>query len=529
MTSDLPVTATRIGACLTHHAGLAPEREAAVDRRSRLSYSELASQVTRWSKALLATGIGKGDRVAMLTPPCNEWLTVMLAVTDIGAVWLGYHPRYRQPEFDHVTQLAEPKLLIAFRHIDGRDYSPELSALSTKFSFIEHTVVLDDEAPVATASVTFLAAAERVPDDLLTSAHGLVQLDDTAVVIFTSGTTGTPKGAMIKHRALLTGARVENEHWLMTHPRVLHMMPVNHIAGVGMVGVFGLYVGGTLVFQDRFEPGELLRLLESERIQHVLGSPVQFHLMANHPELPSRNLESLEFITWGGAPMAAHLVEQLSRLPGRLCTAYGMTELGLYVTFSDTGESGEALSTTIGRAHQGFDIRVADEGGVETPLGGQGEIQARGDWLLAGYYRDAEATREAFTGDGWFRTGDVVKVRADGNLEIVGRTKEMYISGGFNIYPREIEIAIESHPGVGLVAVLGVNDEMFGEVGHAFVEPKPGCTLDAGEMDTWCRERLANYKVPKHWSIDPELPRLPIGKIDKQSLRHRLSDMTGRK
>ena len=244
--------------------------------------------------------------------------------------------------------------------------------------------------------------------------------------------------------------------------------------------------------------------------------------MTSHPELARRNLDRLEFITWGGAPMAARLVEQLAELPGRLCTAYGMTELGLYVTYSDPEESGEALSTTIGRVHQRFDIRVADENGVETPVDEQGEIQACGDWLLAGYYRDLEATRKALTEDGWFRTGDVAKVRADENLEIVGRTKEMYISGGFNIYPREVEIAIESHPKVGLVAVLGVTDEMFGEVGYAFVEPKSGQTLDPGDVDARCRERLANYKIPKHWSIDPELPRLPIGKIDKQTLRRRL-------
>ena len=165
---------------------------------------------------------------------------------------------------------------------------------------------------------------------------------------------------------------------------------------------------------------------------------------------------------------------------------------------------------------------MADEHGVTASVGELGEIQARGAWLLAGYYRDPHATEEAFTKDGWFRTGDVVKVRPDGNLEIVGRTKEMYISGGFNIYPREIEIAIESHPKVGLVAVLGVEDEIYGEVGYAFVEPKPGEAVEVEVIEGWCRERLANYKVPKHWSIDTELPRLPIGKIDKQSLRRRL-------
>ena len=448
MTDTSPTDATRIGACLVHHAKLTPDQEAVVDRRSRLSYAQLMSAVTRWSKALLAAGINKGDRVAMLTPPCNEWLTVMLAVTDVGAVWLGFHPRYRLPEFEHVTRLAQPKLLIAFRHIDARDYNVEFSALREQ-QFINRTVLLDDAVDSPQGLESFLAAGGDISDKALLAAQDAVGADDTAVVIFTSGTTGSPKGAMIKHRALLTGARVENEHWPMQRPRLLHMMPVNHIAGVGMVGMFGLYVGGTLVFQDRFEPGQSLQLLEEERIQHLLGSPVQFHLMANHPDLPKRNLDHLEFIIWGGAPMAARLVEQLAALPGRLCTAYGMTELGLYVTYSDKEESGEALSATIGRAHRDFDIRVADAEGALTPTGEQGEIQARGDWLLAGYFRDPQATKEAFTADGWFRTGDVVKVRADGNLEIVGRTKEMYISGGFNIYPREIEIVIEAHPKVG--------------------------------------------------------------------------------
>ena len=204
-----------------------------------------------------------------------------------------------------------------------------------------------------------------------------------------------------------------------------------------------------------------------------------------------------------------------------------MTELGLYVTYSEPGVDPETLSRTIGKPHPGFDIRVADAAGAIVEPGGQGEIQARGDWLLAGYFRDPEATADAYTADGWFRTGDIVKVWPDGNLEIVGRTKEMYISGGFNIYPREVEIAIEAHPDVGLVAVLGVPDDTFGEIGHAFIEPKPGKTLDAAALHDWCRERLANYKTPKRFEIRAELPRLPIGKIDKQALKRELAEREG--
>ncbi|MBN36546.1 MAG: hypothetical protein CMM46_17560 [Rhodospirillaceae bacterium] len=520
----LPTEAVRIGQCVSHHATRDPDREAAVHDTTRMRYGELDQAMTRWAKALLAAGVKHGDRVAMLTPPCTEWLTVMLAVTEIGAIWCGYHPRYKRPEFRHVTELAEPVVLIGFRHIHGRDYADDLIAMKSEVSSVQSLVLLDEPVDGGVPADAFLAAGDAVSDDELAAARGAVKIDDTAVLIFTSGTTGRPKAARVKHRALLIGGAVELEHWPMDRPRILHMMPVNHIAGVGMTGVFGLYAGGTLVFQDRFEAGDLLRLLEEETIDHLLGSPVQFHMMAHHPDLEARDLSNLKFLTWGGGPIAVPLVERLNTLPGELRTSFGMTELGLYVTFTEKDAPFDALSRTIGKPHAAFDIRVADAEGKVAGPGEQGEIQARGPWLLAGYFRNPEATAEAFTADGWFRTGDVVKVWNDGNLEIVGRTKEMFISGGFNIYPREVEMAIEEHPATGMVAVMGVPDEAFGEVGHAFVEPRPGTTLDAAELDAWCRERLANYKIPKTFEIRSELPRLPIGKIDKQTLKREFSE-----
>ncbi len=520
--SVVPQDARRIGECVSFHAAARPGSEAAVHGARRLSYRDLEASVRRWAKAFMAHGVEKGDRIAMLAPGSIEWLAVMLATTEVGAIWTGFHPRYRLPEFRHVTSLAEPVILVAFRHIHGRDYADELDTLPEETPALKHVVALDDAPDGAVPARTFLEAGKRVPDAELERRRSAVDIDDTAVLIFTSGTTGRPRAAMIRHRALLTGARVENEHWPMARPRLLHMMPVNHIAGVGMTAVFCLWTGGTLVFQDRFDAGDLLRLLEEERIDHVLGSPVQFHMMAHHPDLPRRDLSSLKFITWGGAPMAAPLVARLNALPGELRTSFGMTELGLYVTFTGPGDSFDVLSRTIGRPHPGFDIRIADAHGYVVAPGGVGEIQARGPWLLAGYWRDAESTRDAYTADGWFRTGDVVRLREDGNLEIVGRTKEMFISGGFNIYPREIEVVLEEHPDVGLVAVLGVPDEVFGEVGHAFVEPRPGADLAAGELDRWCRERMANYKVPKTFTVENELPRLPIGKIDKVTLNRRI-------
>lgn len=509
----------RIGQCVRWRAAREPEREAAVHGATRLTYRDLDEAMARWARALLAAGVGKGDRVAMLAPPSAAWLTAMLGATEIGAIWTGYHPRYRLPEFRHVTDLAEPAVVVAFRRVHGRDYAEELTALREGAPSIRCMAMLDEPLDGAVMAEDFLARGDDVSDGDLAAARRAVGADDTAVLIFTSGTTGRPRAAMVRHRALLVGAATQREHWPMDRPRLLHAMPVNHIAGVGMTGVFGLYVGGALVFQDRFDAGDLLRLVEEERIEHVLGSPAQFHALAAHPDLERRDLSSLRYVTWGGAPMAADLVARLDRLPGRLRTAYGMTELGLYVTFTGADADFETLSRTVGKPHPGFDVRVADADGAAVGPGGRGELQARGDWLMAGYFRDPGATAAAYTADGWFRTGDVVEAREDGNLEIVGRIKEMFISGGFNIYPREIEIAIEEHPDVGLVAVVGVPDEAFGEVGRAFVEPRPGGTLDAAALDAWCRERLANYKVPKNFEIRDALPRLPIGKIDRQALK----------
>ncbi len=525
LSTDLNVLcgASRIGECVAWHSQRQPDQEAAVHNDTRISYGELEQASETWAKALLAAGVQKGDRIAMLAPGCIEWLAVLVGATDIGAIWTGFHPRYRLREFQHVTGLSEPVVLVAFRHLHGRDYVDELTSLREQNPSIRSLVLLDDELPGSVPVNEFLSKAGNIPDSTLASARDAVTADDTAVLIFTSGTTGQPKAAMVRHRALLTGAAVQLQHWPMTRPRVLHMMPVNHIAGIGMTAVFGLYAGGTLVFQDRFDPGDLIRLLETERIDHVLGSPVQFHMMANHPDLECHNLSRLKYLTWGGAPMAESLVERLEKLSCELRTSFGMTELGLYVSYSDAGASRALLSRTIGKLHAGFDIRVADENGKIAHAGEQGEIQARGSWLLAGYYRDEQATRDAYTPDGWFRTGDVVKVLDDGNLEIVGRTKEMFISGGFNIYPREIEIVLEENPEVGLVAVLGVADPVFGEVGHAFVEPLPGTQVEEELLRNWCRDRLANYKIPKTFEVCNELPRLPIGKIDKQALRKELA------
>lgn len=517
---------SRVSDYVAHYAAARPDAVALVAGNDRIPYAAFRDRVDRMAAALIAAGVKKGDRVAMLCPPQPDFMVAFMATASIGAIWLGLNPRYKLGEFEHVVREVEPTLMLARTEIEGRDYRGDLAALKAGFACIERIVTLDSPMAGADGLDGFLALGETVGEGALKAARDAVGTDDTAVIIFTSGSTGAPKGAMLTHYGLVRGARTENAHWPPAHgsPVVMGNFPINHIAGLGMTMGYGIVAGGTVVFQERFDAGEALRLIAVERITFLLQAPTMFHFMVNHPDFAKTDISSVEHIIWAGSAMAEDLIHILSRLGARLSTAFGMTELSTYVTYSDPDAPAEVLCNTIGRPERRYELRLADGDGNPAALGAEAEIQARGRWILKGYYGKPEATREAFTPDGWFRTGDTAVELPDGNWRLVGRIKEMYKSGGYNIYPREIEIAIEAHPDVAMAAVLGVADPVFQEVGHAFVQPEPGARADAEALRLWCAERLANYKVPKQFTVMRELPRLPIGKLDKMALRRQLDN-----
>ncbi len=521
----------KISDYLYAHGKRKPDAEALVWNERRIDYQSFSSAVETLSRALIAYGVERGDRIGFLGAPRPEFLIVMMAVVDIGAIWMGLHPRYQLEEFRHVVEQAAPKLIFAFEEIENRIYSPELESLKKEFEFIEEIVILNSvlkrdcsmsHRGVGISFDQFLGFANNCDWDRLVSARELVEADDPAVIIFTSGTTGKPKGAMNSHFGLVYCAHIELSRWPDSDMRVLQNMPINHIANIGMMSSCTLVAGGCLVFQDRFEPGDLLRIIEQEKITFWLQSPVQFHMVAAHPDFNNTDLSSLKYIIWGGGPMPRHLVEKLIKLDANLATAYGMTELTCYVTYSDADTTAETMANIIGRPEPRYNLRLITDEDKEAGVGQSGEIQARGRWLMKGYFNQPEETLKAYTADGWFKTGDVAELCEDGNWKLVGRLKEMYKSGGYNIYPREIEIAIEQHPAVALTAVLGISHDLYDEVGYAFVEPVSGQQVTDLELSDWCKKRLANYKVPKKFEIVESLPRLPIGKIDKQLLKKNL-------
>ncbi|MFQ5939625.1 MAG: class I adenylate-forming enzyme family protein [Alphaproteobacteria bacterium] len=503
-----------------HYAQLLPEREALVLGDWRLSYRAFADAVDRCAKALLASGVGKGDRVAMLSTPRPEYFIVFLATARIGGIWLGLNPRYRLDEYRYVVGDAKPKLLFAITAFEDRDYLPDLGALMDEYDHLERVVTLGHSVEgLSVGCDEFLAAADQIPEDTFAAVRDAVSAKDPALIVYTSGTTGKPKGAMLPHRGLVHCSRIQCEHWRTEPMRILNNLPINHIACVGDISSYSLVAGGTIVFMERFDPEGILALIARERLTAWGQVPTMFQLTVALPNFDDYDLSSLRAVVWGGAAAPRALILKLKKLGVGLYSSYGLTESVGSVTYTDEDASIDVLADTVGRPDPRYEVRIAGPDGKPVARGEPGEIQVRGDFITLGYVNRPEATAEAIDADGWLHTGDVAVEREDGNYKLAGRLKEVYKSGGYNVYPREIETIIESHPAVAMAAVIGVPDPIYGEVGHAFILNEPGAALSEPEIAAYCGERLANYKVPKEFVVRTELPMLTTGKIDKTALK----------
>lgn len=519
-TPDYP----RISDYPAHWAGQCPQRDALVLNGSRISYAELAGLVDRCASRLLALGMAPGERVAMLSTPRPEFFIVFLATARIGATWLGLNPKYTLDELRYVVGDAQPAVLIAPRAIDDRDFANVAEALAAEHASIRHLHILELGAQFAESGITgLLAPAAELPEDRIAN----VSTQDPALLVYTSGTTGRPKGALLPHRGLVHCSRIQREYLRADPLRVLNNLPVNHVGCVGDLCAYTVVSGGTVVFAERFDPANVGQLLEAEAITMWGQVPTMFQLTLDHPAFQPAMARSVQDIAWSGAMAAEDLVRRLHKLGARLSSFYGMTETVGSVVYSDPGASLEDLARTIGRPDPRYDVRIADPEGQPVPRGESGEIQVRGDFLMKGYLNKPAATAAAFTADGWLRTGDAALEESDGQYRLIGRLREMFKSGGYNVYPREIEMALEEHPQVASVAVISTPDRLYGEVGTAFVTWKPGESSDETALRAFCRTRLANYKIPKYFRPLESMPMLPIGKIDRAALKREACRLAG--
>jgi len=532
--------------------------DAVVDRAPdgtvvRISFEQLADKALDVTRAAVAAGIHHGDRVGIWAPNCAEWVVCSLGLLGAGAVLVPLNTRFKGPEASYVLRTSGARALFSVRGFLGIDYPAMLEG--EELPALERIVLLRDDVgipsePTTTDEVPIFGWSEFIEgaNGMVESADGVVgvavsghqarnrwqavRAHDLSDVIFTSGTTGRPKGVMCTHgqslRTFATWARIVG---LEAGDSYLVVNPFFHTFGYKAGILASLMTGATIVPEPVLDIQRVIETIETERITVLPGPPTLYQSLLDHPGREDHDLSSLRLAVTGAAMVPVELVRRMREELGfdTVLTAYGLSESTGVVTVCRRGDDAETIATTSGRAIPDVEVRVVDDTGSEVARGAAGEIVVRGYTVTTGYLGDPTATAEAIDPQGWLHTGDVGIMDDAGNVRITDRKKDMFVVGGFNAYPAEIERALSEHPGVSQVAVIGVPDERLGEVGCAFVVPAPGVAVGTlgDELIGWARDRIANYKVPRHVEIVESLPVNASGKVLKTELRSSFTGLAG--
>ena len=479
-----------------------PERIVIYDNQQEISYSDLQKMVCQFRQRLTDLNVTQGDRVAFLSPPSVDYLIAYLAITSYGAIFLGLNPKYTYREFSYVINDAEPKVLFSRDVIRGRSYVTDLNKLVEDHASISHLKIYNHY--------------EELLADKQDTHTNILDYHDPCALIYTSGTTGNPKGALISHGGLVECCLAQHHAVNLERPVVLNNLPINHIGCIGDMTAYTLIAGGALVFQEKFDAAEVLDFIQQYKISFWGQIPTMFQLSLDEQDKLPRDLSSVRSIYTSGAPAPIPLLQRLRKICPRIQNAYGMTETVGSICWVLEGDD-ELISTSIGKPIAPYQVRVANESNKEVS-NSMGEIQVKGNMHMVGYWKNPEATADAYTSDGWLRTGDLAEVLDDGNFRLVGRIKEMYKSGGYNVYPREVEQVLEAVAGIAAAIVVAVPDPLFHEVGFAYLIEETNAKINTDVIPKLVKEYLVNYKIPKYYKVIKNAPQLPNGKIDRPQL-----------
>lgn len=500
------------------HAAQRPDRPAFLSAGTRISYAALDAQVNRVANSLLAMGLARGDHIATVLPQSPAFVTTYLAAGKTGLVVVPLDPRLKTVEMKSLCERTRPRALVALA-------TPEplkrgVNALMNEYAF-ERVFSLGGlfDDPTARPFEDLLSGSDEPIADRLRPGG-----NDAWVVIFTSGTTGRPKGAVLSHANSWALAEATARQWRIDTTDIsLCNLPTSHVGGTHNQLAVSLYAGSTGILVPKFDPIETLELVARHRVTYFGGVPTMFRLMFRSCDPRDFDTSSVRAVVTAGEPASAELIRQIAAaFPGAAIVAsWGMSETAGFFTFTGLEDDPTIVEQTEGRPDPTFEMKILDADGTPRASGEVGEIWVRGESVIRSYMDEAD-NEGAFSGS-WLRTGDLGFLDDAGYLHFAGRAKEMYISGGYNVYPLEIESFLNAYPGVNTSAVIEVPHDVWGEVGLAFVVPEQGAALAADDLEPYCREGLADYKRPAKIIVETDLPRSLIGKIAKRELRNNLA------
>ena len=491
---------------------LSPEKEAIVDVFSdrRFTYRQFNERAKRLANGWRQTwDIQKGDRVAILAKNCPEYLEALFAAAKIGAILVPINIRLAGPELSYIFNDCEAKGLVL-----GQDFLEVISDVKREIKVSRYLLLDGGQAEGMTPYEMFLDSV----DDRRPLPEEPNSLDDPHVILYTSGTTGYPKGAIQTHGNILFNSINANIALdIVSSDVTLCGLPLFHAGGLHVMTTPTLHAGGTVVIQRAFDAGEALQLIHDRKVNTVFFVATMWQFMCQHEAFEKADLSGLRLAWSGGAPCPLHVIKAYQEKGVLFRQGYGLTEVGPDAMILPA-EDAVRKAGSIGKPPFHAALRVVDEDGVDVSSGEVGELIFRGPTVTSGYWNKPEATDEALR-DGWFHTGDLAQIDNEGYVFIVDRKKDMYISGGENVYPVQIEKVIYQYPGVAETAVFGIPDEKWGEVGHAVICPMSGLTLTKEEITSFLQDKLARFKIPKSISFMDTLPRNPAGKVLKRVLR----------
>jgi fatty-acyl-CoA synthase len=539
-TGSVPLLGETIGASLDRIATRFADRDALISchQNLRYTYAQLLEEVSRAARGLLALGVRRGDRVGIWSGNAAEWVITQYAAAKVGAILVNVNPAYRLRELEYALNQSGVSVLVTARMFRKTDYVEMLVALApeltveraqpltlAKLPSLRHVVYLGDDAtPGGVSWSELMRRGREMPLSGLDAIAGTLQFDDPVNIQYTSGTTGSPKGATLSHHNILNNGFFVGERLRYTaDDRICAPVPFYHCFGCVMANLAALTHGAAVVVPaESFDPEATLRAIEAHRCTSIYGVPTMFIAMLSHPAIGGVRLNSLRTGIMAGAPCPIEVMRQvIDRMHVREVTiCYGMTETSPVSFQSEVDDPIDVRVSTVGHVHPHLECKiVSPDTGSVVPRGTPGELCTRGYSVMLGYWDNADATASAIDAAGWMHTGDLAVMRDDGYVNITGRITDMIIRGGENIYPREIEEFLYTHPKVSDAQVIGVPDLKYGEAVCAWVRLRPGEDATEDEIREFCRGQIATYKIPRYIRFAAEFPATVTGKIQKYRMR----------